>query len=246
MLKPSRRDAHGEWNPISVSVAHGRRYSMRSPERGGDFFAAERMPDGCLTIAVGDVSAKAVIGYRYANILTHTFRAAAVDCARPSRVLRALSASLLDAAQDVAPSDDFAAVFVARIDPYCETLIYASAGVEGGMLFNDGFGHTHLDQTGPLLGIVAQPAYRDFALPFRPGGALVTYTDGVTEARSVVDARPLGSCGVAQCMRRVVESKDPLTCERLWNEIDAYTGGWYRDDATLALVTAQNRGPAAW
>ena len=79
-------------------------------------------------------------------------------------------------------------------------------------------------------------------LPFRPGGALLVYTDGVTEARN-----PRQRCyPLAARLAGLVASSagtirpDLLDCLR--EDLLKHAGGPLDDDAALVLV----RAPAAW
>jgi serine phosphatase RsbU (regulator of sigma subunit) len=79
-------------------------------------------------------------------------------------------------------------------------------------------------------------------LPFPPGGALLLYTDGVTEAR---DPRrrcyPLAA-RVTELARAGAGGIRPDLLERVQDDLLRHAGAPLHDDAALVLVKA----PAAW
>ncbi len=156
--------------------------------------------------------------------------------ASPSRILGAMSDTLMEQAGLIPPSPTFAAVLVATIDLEWGVLTYAAAGVEGGLVFGDPTPHVHLGATGPLLGIERHPAYEERSMRFLPGDTLVTFTDGVTEAPAATPDGHLGSSGLVRSMRRIQQAGE-LSIRALWKEIGHFTGHVYHDDATLAIVT---------
>jgi sigma-B regulation protein RsbU (phosphoserine phosphatase) len=202
---------------------------------GGDFVAYD-IGTNFLSVAIGDASAKEDRGLKLAEILRRGFRASAVT-ASPKHILLAMSRTFIEQASLSTPSPTFAAVLVITIDLVRGRLIYAAAGVEGGLVFAGHKRHRHLGSTGPLIGIENEPEYQEEAIPFWPGDILLAYTDGVTEALAARDARPFGSLGLVRLMRDAWFSAG-LTSGELCEAIDRYTGLIYHDDATLAVVTA--------
>ena len=79
-------------------------------------------------------------------------------------------------------------------------------------------------------------------LPFPPGGALLFYTDGVTEARN-----PRHRCyplptRLSELARTSTDGLRPDLLERVRDDLLRHTGARLDDDAALVLV----RAPAAW
>jgi sigma-B regulation protein RsbU (phosphoserine phosphatase) len=222
-----------------VRLAHGTRSSADHRKRGGDFIAYD-FGGGRLTLTVGDASAKQSQGMRIARILRRSFRNA-LPLSNPSRILTAMSDTLMDEAGLIAPSPSFAAVLVATIDLEWGVLSYAAAGVEGGLVYGERSSHVHLDATGPLLGIVAHPQYEERALRFLPGDTLVAYTDGITEAPVATPDKYLGSSGLVRSLRGIQPAGE-VTIRALWRKIGELTGHVYHDDATLAVVTTPKAG----
>jgi serine phosphatase RsbU (regulator of sigma subunit) len=163
---------------------------------------------------------------------------AALEHVNPSQILIAMSRELVRAVRVQPPAEQFASAFVARIDTLAGRLDYASAGVEGGMLFRCLTSHEHLIATGPLLGMQSRPYYGERSTQFSPGNLLVAYTDGVVEARSTRDATFLGTYGLAKLVHNTLSLSLSPQHGNLIARLDEYAGGVYNDDATLVCVTA--------
>lgn len=226
---------------FGVSIGHGRRASRNEWQRGGDFFSCEEAAGARPMLVLGDVALKSLAGDLLAAALRLTFRRIAVDTRAPSEVLSRLNATLLRRNGMMPPSEMFASVFAATIDPVHGTLTYAAAGVEGAMLFRGAGEHEHLGATGPLLGLQQHANFADRTLTFSLGDVLVAYSDGVTEARSWRTGEFLGTSGLTRCMRRLLDAGMAPTCMSLLQELDDFTGGMYRDDTTVALALATSR-----
>jgi len=228
---------------LSLSVSHDVRESKEAARQGGDFFASVQQSDGCLTIAVGDASAKSMKGRYHAHLLKRSFRMAAFQHRKPSEILNTMSREFVNSTRLQPPAEQFASAFIAHIDTHTRRLTYAGAGVEGGMVFRCLTSHEHLIATGPLLGMHDSPDYGERAIAFHPGNVLVAYTDGVTEARSIRDATLLGSRGLAKLVHDTLRLSLAPAYGHLMTRLDTFVGGSYNDDATLVCVTASEANP---
>ncbi|MFY8149777.1 MAG: PP2C family protein-serine/threonine phosphatase [Prochlorococcaceae cyanobacterium] len=76
----------------------------------------------------------------------------------------------------------FATVFIAAYHFKESRLEYVSAGHEPAQLMSSN-GIVELPSTGPALGIFPQARFNYYSIPVHPGDILVTYTDGLTDAR---------------------------------------------------------------
>jgi len=98
---------------------------------------------------------------------------------------------------EVLPEGQFATMFCATIDFKAHTIEYASAGAPP-MLYR-GSAHDPFEllcQPSFPLGIIPQANYERHSAPFREGGVLVLYTDGLTEM-----PRPPHSIFTAESLR---------------------------------------------
>jgi serine phosphatase RsbU (regulator of sigma subunit) len=79
-------------------------------------------------------------------------------------------------------------------------------------------------------------------LPFPPGGALLFYTDGVTEARNARHLCYPLPARLSELARTSTDGLCPDLLERVRDDLLRHTGARLDDDAALVLV----RAPDAW
>jgi sigma-B regulation protein RsbU (phosphoserine phosphatase) len=122
---------------------------------------------------------------------------------------------------------------------------YASAGHDIG-LFVNGRRHRHMAPTGPVLGVMPDAVYTDCMEPFGPRDLLLLATDGFTECRNNAEGpRQFGTAGIARCVADEAVQTCASTSRAVARAADLFTGGHYRDDATLAAIARNDgNGPA--
>lgn len=146
---------------------------------GGDYFDYLPMSNGCVGIAIGDVSSHGfgpallmaeLHAYLHALALTHDDVGEILTLT--NRIVR----------EDTADSH-FITAFLGRLDPHDRSFTYAGAGHEGYILDSNGAIET-LESTSLPLGIeknVLIPCGPSISL--KPGQIVLLMTDGVIEAR---------------------------------------------------------------
>jgi sigma-B regulation protein RsbU (phosphoserine phosphatase) len=171
-------------------------------QTGGDYFDFLSMPDGCLGIAIGDVTGH---GFASALVMAETrayLRSVAKtesDAGKALTLINNVLAADLDGGR-------FVTLLLARIDPKERTLMYASAGHVPGYLF-DGTGEVSsiLESTGCPLGLFPGSTIpTSGTIDLDAGEMLVLLTDGITEAKAS-DETEFGTESKCQPDRR-----DPL------------------------------------
>jgi anti-anti-sigma factor len=141
---------------------------------GGDFYDAVDLPDGRLSLVVGDVVGHGVEAAAVMGQLRSAWRAAALEGASPGAIARRLS----DFAERVEGAS-VATVACAVLSG--QALTHASAGHPPPLLRRpDGRAEYLLDGRGPPLA-VANAAYPEATVLLEPGSLLLLYTDGVIE-----------------------------------------------------------------
>lgn len=204
-------------------------------ELAGDWYDLVELPDGRLGIGVGDVcghGAEAGLLALRAKIALVT----ALGLGRDPGVV------LEDVAAAFGRPDSFVTAFVAVLDPATGECRYAGAGHPPALLF-DVDGYRALPSTGPLIGMF-ESAWETASVTLGPGGALVVYTDGLTEARDRA-RREFGIRGVVAAL----ESQANATAgEQVAAVVDAvydHDGGRLQDDVTLVLIKVKAAGAAS-
>lgn len=132
----------------------------------------------------------------------------------------------------------FASLFIGLVDRRERTITHASAGHEPALLFDgsDAKAHVHLERTGPLLGIEAEPEYGESAIPLFPQSLLVVVTDGITDACRRVDndLSFFGTSGVTRAVRDAVRHRrDPA--HEIYAAAILHAGGTLSDDACVVV-----------
>ncbi|MGF1662756.1 MAG: PP2C family protein-serine/threonine phosphatase [Kineosporiaceae bacterium] len=129
----------------------------------------------------------------------------------------------------------FATLFFGVLDPETGALLYINGGHNPPLLRAPDGALTQLWPTGPAVGIIPTATYRIGQATVPPGGTLLMYTDGVTEARNEVgeffgDSRLLSALG------------PPVTgaaelIERVDRDLQGHVGRAPRfDDVTMMAV----------
>jgi sigma-B regulation protein RsbU (phosphoserine phosphatase) len=228
---------------FELSITHGRRSPAQESRRGGDFFSHAAPDRQAPMVLLGDVASKSLAGDFLSTALQLMFHRMVRVVRSPAELLALLNAGLLHCTGSMTPSEKFGAAFAVMVDRRAATITFAAAGTEAALLARGDGSHEHLGATGPLLGLERRANYADCVLPFSLGDTILTFTDGVTEARSATSGEFFGTSGIVRCLRRAQRSSENV-CATLLNELDAFTGSWYRDDVTVATIEACVRPPA--
>jgi sigma-B regulation protein RsbU (phosphoserine phosphatase) len=208
-----------------------------SPEewRGGDVFETLTRRDGSISILLADVSSKSSTAVLHSEMLRSAFNRSANTQRHPGRILSSLNALPFDTASPGA-CVTFASAFVATFDEELRSMTYASAGHDQAMIIGER-SHRHLAVTGPLLGVFVEPAFTERREPFGADELLVLVTDGVTECRHVgAKALRFGTGGIVRALASARIDGSRSACEAIVANVDEFSGRYYRDDATIAVV----------
>jgi serine phosphatase RsbU (regulator of sigma subunit) len=202
-------------------------------EVGGDLLSYQMMPNGCLSLSVGDVTGKSMSAALLMGLTLGALRAEVRDHEHPATVLDELS----DLLREHTGGRRFVALSNALIDPARRSMLVANAGQPDPILrTRDGARYLELP-AGMPLGIGPKAPSREVELRLEAGDALVFYTDGVVEAHNsagelfgfdrllaLVEAQPPGA--PAQDIRLAIT-----------NAVSEFSAGTpAHDDITLMVV----------
>lgn len=172
--------------PLELLQPAGWQFAARlkpAREMSGDFYDLFGLPHGRLALVMADVVDKGVAAALFMALswsLIRTYAAEFPD--EPARVVTAVNQRLL---QD-AHADQFVTLFYGILDPANGELTYSNAGQNPPLLVS-GCGRADwqkLTATGPPLGILDDRSWSQRQLTICPGGTLILYTDGITEAQN--------------------------------------------------------------
>jgi sigma-B regulation protein RsbU (phosphoserine phosphatase) len=208
-------------------------YGVAVPSRqvGGDYYDFIVVDDRWLVLVVADVSGKGIPASLLTATLQATVRTGADAQTDPRRMLSRLNRLIF---QNTSASE-FATAFYAVIDTTDGTMRYANAGHEFPFVVCGGRA-AQLEQSGMILGCVADFDYDEHSVSIPAGSALVVFTDGVTDSESRA-----GENYGADRLRRVLESDGTSSardlCRRVIEDVRAFGDGENQDDLTLVVLT---------
>ena len=196
---------------------------------GGDFFEFIDLPHGDAGIMIGDVAGKGPPAALLAALIQGIFGSEAPLHPSPSVVLSRINQRLVD--RRVEPR--FATLFYCVLSPDGR-LVYSSAGHNPPAL-RTGAGIRCLTAGGPLLGAFRGAAFEEETICLQPGDTLVTYTDGVTEARDP-GGEEFGEDRLTTCISDADPAPAPLL-HRIFGELRHFCHDAAQSDDITVTVT---------
>jgi anti-sigma regulatory factor (Ser/Thr protein kinase) len=207
---------------------------------GGDWYDVVQLPDGRVTVAVGDVMGRGVRAAAVMGQMRSALRSYAVEGLSPGQVLDRLAAFT-----DVMEGDHLVTCLTGRYDPATGAVELASAGHPPPLLLSAEGSATLVDvEPGLPFGVPPQGGYALTELRLAPGSGLVLFTDGLVEDRDV----PVGE-GL-QRLERGMDGTRPASADdacdlalQVMGRLDSHDD----DTAVLALrvPTAVPDGPGS-
>jgi len=152
---------------------------------GGDFYDAIPIGEHQLGLVVADVSDKGLPAALTMTVARTLIHAAAQSSSSPAETLQHVNRMLMESSHEGL----FVTVFYAVLDIATGELVYTNAGHNLPLLLRKHNSQVIWLEKGAMpLGVQPALVLENKTLQIRPGDHLVMYTDGVTEARSPVDA----------------------------------------------------------
>ena len=198
---------------------------------GGDCYDALPFSGTRAAISIGDVAGKGLPAAFLMSNLQASVRAFAGDDVPPSVVVERANRALCRHT----PLDRFVTFFYGVLDTDGRTLQYTNAGHNFPILVRANGSVIRLGTGGLVMGISPEARYTQDSVRLESGDRIVLFTDGITEAE--------GPDGTEFDDDRLVETVVAHRRESAWrmvdaiiNRVTAFTGGRFRDDATLLSV----------
>jgi serine phosphatase RsbU (regulator of sigma subunit) len=123
----------------------------------------------------------------------------------------------------------------ARIDVAAGRLTYANAGHNPPLLIRPDGSAERLAPGGTVLGVFTESAYEPGEFAIARGDRLVFYTDGITESRNAAGDE-YGEDRLADAAGRLRALPAQEMLSAMLEDITAFNGGTYEDDATLIIA----------
>ena len=217
--------------PLDVSSYYRARDGI-----GGDIWGIEAVGPQRVMIYVADFSGHGIAAALNAARFHSFVRVDHHRMAKPSSLLRRLNERL----HEVLPVDKFATMFCATIDFKTQTMEYASAGAPPPLYRESQDGPFKiLSQPSLPLGITPNVAYASETVPFKAGGTLVLYSDGLIETPTPPRSR-LTTESLSGFLDRTKQVSSSELCRGVTEELFPDPAMDLDDDITLAV--AQHTG----
>lgn len=208
-----------------------------STECSGDFYDVLPLPDGRLAIAIGDVSGHgtpSMVAMAVTHMLMHVEGEAMMD---PAMMLFNLNNKM----SYHLPTEQYATLFYAVLDPKTGRMVYSSAGHNPPLLADYAAG-TFEYLTGcegfPIKLIGPDMVYNNNEIQIAQGQYLVLYTDGLIEARNHEDGF-YGSEELIESVKRARPNTPQVLLEGILGDLGAYTQGRQLDDDLSLLIVSR-------
>lgn len=146
---------------------------------GGDFYDWQQLPNGVLTLTVGDVMGKGMP----AALLMATVRAVIRAMGSHYGPARAVQHTAVSLDADLTRAGAFITLFHAQLDLTTSELRYVDAGHGQAFLQRADRTIETLQPFGLPLGVVPGEPYHEGKVTLAPGDRVIIYSDGLTEAR---------------------------------------------------------------
>ena len=217
--------------PLDVSSYYRARDGI-----GGDIWGIEAVGPQRVMIYVADFTGHGIAAALNAARFHSFMQVDRQRMDKPSSLLRRLN----DRLHEVLPVDEFATMFCATIDFKTQTMEYASAGAPPPLYRESLDGPFKiLSQPSLPLGITPNVAYASETVPFKAGGALVLYSDGLIETPRPPRSR-LTTESLSGFLDRTKQVSSSELCRSVSEELFPDPAMDLDDDITLAV--AQHTG----
>jgi sigma-B regulation protein RsbU (phosphoserine phosphatase) len=202
---------------------------------GGDFFDFIPLGEGRLGIVVGDVSGHGAPAAIFMALTYSLLRAEAVRSASPAEALRSVNHHLLAMNE----SSMFVTVLYGILDTGTREFRFARAGHDLPLVMDARGAALALSLgDGQLLGVLPAPDLDEQTVVLPPGGLLMLYTDGVTEAVDAARSQ-FGVEGIVGLLRSrsVADGTAQAACDGVRDAVRAHMASPIaQDDITLVAV----------
>lgn len=217
-----------------LEAAHVYMSAREQAQLGGDFLDSFEMDGGSTLFLIGDLSGHGLEAAADSVMLRSLFRGFMRENPDPADAMARLNRVIRS---DLAPGDFATAL----------ALVYDSAGKF--RMVNAGHPFPVLCDGGPrlvethdaALAIIPDTTYRVEEVTVGPGGVLVAYTDGLTEARD--EGEMFGDDRVIETVTRMRDASARAIAEQLIDDAQRHAGGKFSDDVAILVLKRDAHSP---
>jgi serine phosphatase RsbU (regulator of sigma subunit) len=204
--------------------------TVPSRQVGGDYYDFVDIDAHRFGLVVADVSGKGIPASILSASLQATVHASADARTSPAEMMNRLNRLLYRNTS----AAEFATAFYAVVELQTGRVRYANAGHDFPFVVANG-GASQLPESGLVLGCVEDYQYLENSCEIPAGGALVVFTDGVTDSES-----RSGAYYGAGRLQTVLETDKTATarevCRRVIEDVRRFGDGENQDDLTLVVL----------
>jgi serine phosphatase RsbU (regulator of sigma subunit) len=251
--------------PGGYALGHLYRSATAGVAIGGDLYDWFRTDRGAFGVAVGDVSGKGMQAASRTAMAVHSLRAFALPGASPHVAAKMLNTvvtarfsndSFADPgsakhAADLRPEDwadpgsakhaadlraeNFLTLIYVHVEPGSSDVGFVLAGHPPPILVTlDAVEVLSVEADLPI-GLDATATFHLHHAALRPGGSLVLYTDGVTEARAA-DGALLETAGLVRLLGELRGRSAQQMADGVWRGVQEHTAGDTTDDVAVVVL----------
>lgn len=198
----------------------------------GDWFDLWSLDDERIAVVVVDISGHGAEAGLFALRLKDLLVSSVAIFPQPGAALGWVADRLGDT------GERFATIFLAVLDPDRGRMVYASAGHPAVFLASPS-SIVSLLPTGPLLGPL-RGSWDTRSVDLADGTVVVSYTDGLIEARST-SGEEFGATRLLDVVTRLRDRRPAELVEGCRAELDAFAAGRFQDDVTLVALATHPR-----
>ena len=207
----------------------GRVYQPGTGLMAGDFYDLFRVAPTRVAAVIGDVTGHGIEPSITAFQAKYLLRVFLREYRDPAQALEELNAQMSVHAR----AEEFISLVVFLFDTEANTLRFASAGHPAAWLWHDREVQP-LRATGPLLLLDPGASFLSREIPMNPGDLLLTYTDGLAEARD--GEHMFGEERIAGFLRRDPGVDPGVLCKTLLDAARDFASQPLNDDVAILAI----------
>lgn len=204
--------------------------TVPSRQVGGDYYDFVVVDPRTLVLVVADVSGKGIPASLLTATLQATVRSNADAQSNPVGMMGRLNRLLFRNTS----ASEFATLFYAVIDLESGRVRYANAGHDFPFVLGNN-ASSPLSESGIVLGCIDEFEYHENHFEIPEGGALVVFTDGVTDSESRA-GEAYGTARLRAVLERHVGETARDLCRRVIEDVRTFGDGENQDDLTLVVL----------
>ena len=203
---------------------------------GGDCYDAFSFGDAMMGVSIADVAGKGLP----AALVMANVQASIRACVGPHAAPQSVAADVNQALCRNVNLSTFVTFFYGVIDCAAQIVRFTNAGHNPPMLVHADGSVDRLATGGLVLGLFEDTPFEHGEVALQPGDRLVLFTDGVTEAERA-DGTEFGDAALLQTIQDHRHKNAREVIEGVMSAVREFTGGSFRDDATLVCVAIDDR-----